>query len=120
MACASRDVLPVAASQPSEVDPLADVVAIPPGSCLGLDDHFAISTDGVKALLVSVREQETRAAVQVATCKRDARLALAHAEAIERDASSVAWWARWGPLFGAAIGVVVGASVPTAILLLRH
>ncbi len=116
-ACAnSEPLLPAPASL--GVDPLADVVGIPPGLCPGLDDHFAISTRGVRALLLAVRERETQAAIDLAQCQGAARVAEAREQSAVRAAESSEFWLRWGPIVGAAIGLVVGASVPTAVLLI--
>lgn len=116
--CASSvSVLP--ASAPTEVDALADVVAIPPGACLGLDDHFAISTRGVRALLLSIRERETQNALRIAACEGAARVAEARAAAATAAAAENEFWGRWGPLIGASVGLVVGAAVPTAVLMAR-
>lgn len=117
-ACAGRELVPPA-SAPSEPDPMADIVGIPPGACLGLDDHFAISTRGVVALLQSVRKRETTHAIELAHCQGAASLAEERQRQAQIAAGSAEFWLRWGPIVGAAIGIVVGASVPTAVLLLR-
>jgi hypothetical protein len=99
---------------------LAEVTIIPPGACLGLDDHYALSTNALRQLLVNMQETETQHALDLAWCKGAARVADKRAEIAEHQIEEHAFWSRWGPMIGAAIGLVVGASVPTAVLILRR
>lgn len=118
-ACAANKPPPVAASLP-QVDPLAEVIAIPPGTCLGLDDHFALSTNAVRHLLVNMAETDNRHAVELAKCSGRARAAETRARVAEEAAEEGEMWRRWGPIVGASIGLIVGAAVPSALLFLTR
>lgn len=116
IACATNASLPPPSSL--QVDPLGEVIAIPPGSCLGLDDHFAMSTNAVRSLLVNMRETDTRHAIELATCSGAGRV-LKHQLGEAVDAlKATGWWQRWAPPLLAltaavfsALGVVTGFSL---------
>ncbi len=110
----------LSASAPVAVDSLADVVAIAPGQCPGLDDHFAISTRGVRALLLSIRERETAHAVERAQFSGATRVAEARADAAEQGRESLEWRARWGIPIGAGVGMVVTAAVAALLVVLSR
>jgi hypothetical protein len=114
-ACAPSSVPPVAASS-LQVDPLAEVVPIPPGACLGLDDHFAMSTNAVRSLLVNMAETQTRHAVELAKCSGAARLAEQRQKQAEDAADRSAWLARWGLPLGFAAGAAVATLVGAVLL----
>lgn len=99
-----------------ESDPLVDVVAIPPGQCTGLDDHFAISTRGVRALLLSIRERETKAAIGIAACDGARRIVEARAMAAEKAQEQASWWARWGLPIGFASGIAATAALTAFVI----
>lgn len=122
ISCSQSRSAPPAAPAPASnrIDPLEDIFALPPGNCLGLDDHYVMSTMAVRMMLVNERERETQHALDVVGCKREAQIANARADAAEKDINSSAFWLRWGPIVGAGIGLVVGAAVPTAALVLRR
>jgi hypothetical protein len=112
IACAHQSSAPLAASM--EVDPMAEIVAIPPGACLGLDDHFAMSTNAVRHMLVNQRAAETKHAVELEKCNGATRIA-----ETQRDAAMVAaehgeWWQRWGALLIAS-GLFAGAFAGGAV-----
>jgi hypothetical protein len=116
-ACAANSQAPVQAST-LQVDPLSEVVPIPPGACLGLDDHFALSTNAVRALLVNMAETDTRHALALAKCSGAARVAEQRQKQAEDAAESNAWLARWGIPLGFGTGVFLTAAVSLGLIFL--
>jgi hypothetical protein len=101
-----------------QVDPLSDVIAIPPGACLGLDDHFAMSTNAVRSLLMNQRDTETRHALELNYCQNATKIANAQRDNAAKALEQAGWWQRWavpliaaGTLLGAGLGLATGASL---------
>lgn len=114
IACAPSASLPPPSSL--QVDPLGEVIAIPPGSCLGFD--YALTANAVRSLLLNMRMTETAHAVELATCAGASRV-LRHQLGEAVDAlKGAGWWQRWAPPLLAltaavfsALGVVTGISL---------
>lgn len=100
------------------VDPLVDVVSIPPGACLGLDDHFALSTAALVQMLKNQRDEKTRNQLLIASCESNFEVASAQRDEAIRAAESSGWWQRWaipiaaaGTFLGAGLGLITGYTV---------
>lgn len=105
--CAARNEPPLAAPTSLAVDPIAEVIAIPPGLCPGLDDHYAMTTAAVRQLLVNERNTEAQHAADLVGCQGTAKLAQARQKHAEDALAGAGWWQRYGPIL-AASGVVSG------------
>lgn len=109
IACAGKNSPPLVlpTSSPVTVDPVAEIVAIPPGICPGLDDHYALSTAAVRALLVNERNAEAEHAAELVTCQGAAKVAELRQKGAETALDGAGWWARWHwPV--TAVGTVLG------------
>lgn len=113
-----KQILP--SSSPTNVDPLADIVPIPPGACLGLDDHFAISTNGVRALLLADRKRTADFSSVLAKCDEARQISEIRRASAEKSLSDGDFWRRWGVLIGGVLGFIGGAVVPVTLLLLEN
>lgn len=106
------------ASQPA---PEEMIFAIQPGSCPGLDDHFAISTDGLRALLLRDRQLKTQHAIELAECFGARQIAEATRDQAVRELKRVDWWSRWGFIIGLGSGLIAGAGFAASIAaLIKH
>lgn len=116
-ACANnRPPLPAPSSL--SVDPLGEVIAIPPGACRGLDDHFAISANALRAMLVQDVERETQHKVELTQCLGGQFLAEAQRDRAMEAVEQAGWWHKWSPLLiagGGFVGLVAGAALGVAI-----
>lgn len=117
--CAANNRTPLPAPSSLRVDPMVDIRDIPAGSCPGFDDHVAISTNGMRALLESVRETQEQQDLELARCGTAARLAQSQARQAEKDRATDEWKARWGLPIGVGIGAVVTAAIAAALTGLR-
>ncbi len=117
--CARSERGPLPAPSSLSVDPFVDVVSIPVGTCPGFDDHFALSTKGVRALLTSIRDTETRHQLDMVTCRAAAQVAQSRERAAFKELESGEFWRRWGALIGGVIGIFVGATIPTILLIAK-
>lgn len=113
-ACAASSPPPVAASRPA-VDPLAEVIAIPRGACPGMDDHFAMSANAVRQLLLNMEQLDTDHAVALARCQGAAQLAAQRQKQAEDALSHGAWLAKWGFPLGLGVGATVVSLVAWGI-----
>lgn len=116
MSCAAANSPYVASSLPA-VDPMTAIVAIPPGACLGLDDHYAISTDGVRVLIASRIQKDTEHRIAIERCSGDKQILAARAESAEKRAVSNEAWATWAPLgiAGAFIAGIIGGVIAAVV-----
>ncbi len=109
--CAARNEPPLAAPASLAVDPVAEIIAIPPGYCPGLDDHYALSTAAVRQLIMNERASQAQHAIDLAGCQGAAKLAEARQKNAEEALAVAGWWQRYGPILatsGVVLGLVVG------------
>ncbi len=116
-ACAAnRSQLPAPSSL--AVDPLGEVIAIPPGTCRGLDDHFALSANALRAMLVQDVERETQHRLDLAQCMGSQFVAEAQRDRAIEAVEHAGWWHQWAPMLiagASVVGLVAGAALGVAI-----
>ena len=121
ISCAARS-KPVSVAPESApiVDPLADIVAIPPGLCPGLDDHYALTTNAVRQLLIYDREIETQHRLEMLDVKGDLALAELQRDRALEESKSAGWFAKWGLLVGLAGGLITTTVATVTIWSVSH
>ncbi len=105
---------PLAAPSSLSVDPLSEVVAVPSGACPGMGDHFAMSANAVRQLLLNMEQTDTDHALAMQKCGGERQLAEQRQKQAEDAAEANAAWRTWAPVGGVVafiIGAVVGGVV---------
>lgn len=118
-ACAGRSSAPLASSMAVEVDPLADVVIIPPDVCPKFSGQYALTEGAVRQLLDNEVQLKSKCAMAVLIAQGEAKLADEKRAEAERQLASAAWWNRYGPIVAVAAALVSGGAVGGAVFVLR-